>query len=183
MIKCSADYLLGFIRTGLAFGVNPGALIKCAAVVASPAAARKAYPGPINNPANMRYYGVGWLGERGKGLRRGQFTRFDTPQNGLRAASRLLVNIGNDRAKTRRFTINEVMPVFSPRKENNTARHIRNVSAISGLKPDQVLDRNNTGQMVDLLRGVVGAESGEATQNWFTPQEYTNAVLRARQSL
>ena len=72
------------------------------------------------------------------------------------------------------------MPKFSPSSENDTGRHIRNISSISNIPPDKVLDPNNTGQMVDLLRGVIGAESGRKALNWFKPVELTNAVIRAR---
>ena len=140
------------------------------------AGARPAFPGKNNNPVNMRYYGVGWNGERPAGLSKGDFTRFDTPQNGARAGIRNLMTLG----KRHGFTLNGIMPKFSPSSENDTGRHIRNISSISNLPPDKVLDPNNTGQMVDLLRGVIGAESGRKTLNWYTPQELTNAVIRAR---
>ena len=141
------------------------------------AGVRPAFPGKNNNPVNMRYYGVGWNGERPAGLSKGDFTRFDTPQNGARAGIRNLMTLG----KRHGFTLNGIMPKFSPSSENDTGRHIRNISSISNLPPDKVLDPNDTGQMVDLLRGVIGAESGRKALNWYTPQELTNAVIRARQ--
>lgn len=141
------------------------------------AGVRPAFPGRNNNPVNMRYYGVGWNGERPAGLSKGDFTRFDTPQNGARAGIRNLMTLG----KRHGFTLNGIMPKFSPSSENDTGRHIRNISSISNIPPDKVLDPNNTGQMVDLLRGVIGAESGRKTLNWFKPVELTNAVIRARQ--
>lgn len=141
------------------------------------AGVRPAFPGKNNNPVNMRYYGVGWNGERPAGLSKGDFTRFDTPQNGARAGIRNLMTLG----KRHGFTLNGIMPKFSPSSENDTGRHIRNISSISNIPPDKVLDPNNTGQMVDLLRGVIGAESGRKALNWFKPVELTNAVIRARQ--
>lgn len=138
---------------------------------------RPAFPGKNNNPANMRYYGVGWRGERPAGLSKGDFTRFAAPQDGARAGIRNLMTLG----KRHGFTLNGIIPKFSPSSENDTGRHIRNISAISNLPPDKVLDPNDTGQMVDLLRGVIGAESGQKALNWFKPVELTNAVIRARQ--
>lgn len=159
------------------------ALVKIAARATAAASqpSRGAYPGSKNNPANMRHYNQGWYGEKTKGLNQGDFLKFDTPHNGLRAASRCLTTLGS-RAPGG-FTISNVIPRFSPRSENNTENHIANISSISGIGKDQVIDPKNDGQMADLLRGVTGAESGRATQNWFTPQEYTNAVRRARISL
>lgn len=138
---------------------------------------RPSFPGKNNNPVNMRYYGVGWRGERPAGLSKGDFTRFATPQDGARAGIRNLMTLG----KRHGFTLNGIMPKFSPSSENDTGRHIRNISSISNIPPDKVLDPKNTGQMVDLLRGVIGAESGQKALNWFKPVELTNAVLRARQ--
>ena len=140
---------------------------------------RGAYPGSLNNPGNMRDYGIKWKGAVKPGSRYGRFIQFDTPQNGARAVSRNLTTLGTKRGIP--FTIRDVMSKYSPKTENNLARHVKNISAISNLPPDKVLDPKNTGQMVDLLRGVIGAESGQRTLNWFRPVELTNAVLRARQ--
>lgn len=149
------------------------------AATATPAQARGAYPGVNNNPGNMRHYDQGWLGERSQGLNQGDFLRFDNPQNGLRAASRLLMRTLGRSANP---TIADIVPIYSPTNENDVATHTANISRISGLDENQRLDVNNTGQMVDLLHGVVGAESGQPNWNWFTPQEHTNAVIRARSS-
>ena len=140
---------------------------------------RVAYPGALNNPGNMRFYNVGWLGEQPTGIARGQFTRFDTPQHGLRAAARNAMNIG---ARQPQFTIDSFVPIYSPGTENNTDRHAQNISDVSGIARDTVLDSDDTGQMVDFLRGLIQAESGANTASWFTPTEYTNAVTSARTS-
>lgn len=136
------------------------------------------YPGRRNNPGNMRFYpGINWHGEQSQGLQRGDYNVFDSPTNGLRAMVRQWMNTGR---RNPPFTIENVANHYAPTNENNTARYIRNISRISGLGSDQVLDPDNDGQMVDLARGVTTAESGDAEWNWFTPQEQTNAVHRAR---
>lgn len=149
------------------------------AAPATPTQARGAYPGANNNPGNMRHYNQGWLGEQSQGLNQGDFLRFDNPQNGLRAASRLLMRTLRRSANP---TIADIVPIYSPTNENDVATHTVNISRISGLGENQRLDVENTGQMVDLLHGVVGAESSQPNWRWFTPQEQTNAVLRARTS-
>lgn len=146
---------------------------------ATSALTRGAYPGANNNPGNMRHYNQGWLGERSQGLNQGDFLRFDNPQNGLRAASRLLMRTLGRSANP---TIADIVPIYSPTNENDVATHTANISRISGLGENQRLDVDDTGQMVDLLHGVVGAESGQPNWSWFTPQEHTNAVIRARSS-
>lgn len=140
---------------------------------------RVAYPGALNNPGNMRFYNVGWLGEQPADRRRGQFTRFDTPQHGLRAAIRNAMNIGRRQPQ---FTIESFVPVYSPGTENNTEQHTSNIADVSGIARDAVIDPEDTGQMVDFARGLIQAESGADAANWFTPQEYTNAVTSARTS-
>lgn len=145
----------------------------------TPEPARGEYPGANNNPGNMRHYRQGWLGERSQGLNQGDFLHFDTPTNGLRAASRLLMNTLGRSANP---TIADIVPIYSPTNENDVATHTDNISRISGIDANQRLDTDDTGQMVDLLHGVVGAESGQPNWEWFTPQEQTNAVIRARTS-
>ena len=145
---------------------------------AAQAVPREPYPGPLNNPGNMRDYGIKWKGAIRPGTRRGGYLKFDSPHNGARATSRNLVTLGTKRGIP--FTISDVTAAYSAEKGKRLSDYVRNVSTISGLPSDKVLDQKNTGQMVDLLRGVIGAESGQKTLDWFRPVELTNAVLRAR---
>lgn len=143
----------------------------------APASPRAAFPGTNNNPGNMRYYRIGWHGERPEGIAHGDFTRFDTPQNGLRAMARNLMTLGK---RAKQFTIGNVIPVYSPASENNVPRHIKTIVGASGLGRDQVIRSSDDATMVKLLRGVVSAESGKGVAGWYTPQEYLEAVRNAR---
>lgn len=149
--------------------------------------ARMPYPGQLRNPGNVRHYANDtWLGEITEGRNPGQFARFDTPQHGLRAASRVVLNIANRLGDNP--TLDGIIGRYSPPNENNTARHASTVSSLSGIARDAPIDTGDTGQMVDLMRGIVGAENprmpdGRRYSEWFTPDEYTNAVVSARTSV
>jgi len=140
---------------------------------------RAAFPGRRNNPGNMRFYNVGWQGENPTGLRQGDFTQFRTPQDGVRAMIRNLRTI----AKRNGTTLDKIVPVYSPKSENNTARHIQNIATLSGLRRNQTIDFNNDSQVARLARGLIQAESGKSVANWFTPQEILDAVRRSRKSV
>jgi len=142
--------------------------------------ARGKFPLANNNPGNMRFYNIGWLGELRNGLKNGDFTKFDTPQHGLRAMARNLMNIGK---RQKAFTIDSITPIYSPPNENNVKRHASNISSISGLSGNKVLDPNNNKHMTSLLKGFLGAESGNKVMNWFTEKELLDAVRAARTSV
>lgn len=174
--------------TATVAGSGSGAALGRPAQPAQPAqTARMPYPGPLRNPGNVRHYANDtWLGEITDGRAPGQFARFDTPQHGLRAASRVVLNIANRLGDNP--TLDGIIGRYSPPNENNTTRHAANVSRLSRIARDATIDTDDTGQMVDLMRGIVGAENprmpdGRRYSEWFTPGEYTNAVVSARTSV
>ena len=145
---------------------------------------RGGYPNSANNPFNLRYYPeIAWHGQISTGLRRGDFARFDTATNGLRAGIRNAINMAS-RYFPDGMSISNYVHRASPASDNNDeATHAANISSVSGIPSDQVLDTSDDGVMVDFARGTTRSESGSAASNWFTPQEYTNAVQSARQSI
>ena len=78
-------------------------------------------------------------------------------------------------------TISIIVPTYSPASENDVVGHARNISNGSGIATNRVLDVGNTGQWVDLARGLFRAESGRPHAEWFTPQALTNIVNSARE--
>ena len=176
--------IAGRIRPA-ATGTGSGAARGRPAQTAQPA--RMPYPGQLRNPGNVRHYANDtWLGEITEGRNPGQFARFDTPQHGLRAASHVVLNIANRLGDNP--TLDGIIGRYSPPNENNTTRHASTVSSLSGIARDAPIDTSDTGQMVDLMRGIVGAENprmpdGRRYSEWFTPDEYTNAVVSARTSV
>lgn len=141
---------------------------------------RGAYPFPNMNPGNLRYFGVGWHGEIPDGLRYGDFTHFDSATNGLRAMIRNAIRMP-ERGVIPDLTIRDFVHVATPGIDgNDEQQHAQNIADVSGLGVDDVLDTNDDGTMVDFARGVVQAESTARAADWFTPEEYTNAVRAAR---
>ena len=130
-----------------------------------------------NNPGNVRFYNQKWLGEIADGLNRGDFSVFDTPEHGARAAARTVMNIAGGLENP---TIDGVVAQYSPKGENNVSRHAKNISSISGIPRTATLRTGDDGQMVDLLRGLIGAETGSRYS--FSPEQMTNIVRSARQS-
>ena len=179
------------LKVGARLRLGPSATPIAGAARGRPAkpaqAARMPYPGQLRNPGNVRHYANDtWLGEITDGRATGQFARFDTPQHGLRAASRVVLNIANRLGENP--TLDGIIGRYSPPNENNTTRHASTVSSLSGIARDAPIDTGDTGQMVDLMRGIVGAENprmpdGRRYSEWFTPGEYTNAVVSARTSV
>lgn len=130
-----------------------------------------------NNPGNVRFYGQNWLGEIADGLSNGDFSAFDTPEHGARAAVRTTMNIAR---KLPSPTIEEIMRIYSPTNENNTARHAASISRISGIPKARALRQGDVGQWVDFARGLFQAETGKKYS--FSPSQMTNVVESAMTS-
>lgn len=143
------------------------------------------YPDASNNPGNMRgYKSVKWYGANPV-TQEGKFLTFKSPYLGFRAMVRNLMNIGNDRTRTKAFTPREVATIYAPKSENDHDSYFKNFERATKLNPDQVINSNDDGQMVDYALGVVGAESGDKALQFFKQDlpAVTNAVRSARKSL
>lgn len=168
---------------------NPGRKIDLKALISANGGldpkkyvAGKSYKMPLsaadrNNPGNVRFYNQKWLGEIADGLQKGDFSAFDTPEHGARAAVRASMNIAKNLESP---TIDGIMKAYSPTNENNTASHAVNVSRISGIPKDRVLKPDDVGQWVDFARGLFRSETGN--RYVFTPAQMTNIVESARTS-
>ena len=89
-----------------------------------------------NNPLNIRKSKDKW-----KGLRAvqadAQFCQFETLEYGWRAAFYLLTRTYYH--KYRLFTIRAIISKWAPTMENKTEAYIANVSALTGILPDEPL--------------------------------------------
>lgn len=147
--------------------------------VPMPTEERSAYPGRLNNPGNMEYRrNNGWSGQIGRGGSNNRFAHYDTPTSGGTAAIGRWMELARSQNNP---TINSIVPIYSPASENNVVEHARNIASNApGISTNTVLNIDNTGQWVDLARGLFAAESGHPHSRWFTPNEYTNMVNNAR---
>ena len=98
-------------------------------------------PGPRgirnNNPLNIRKSADKWQGKAGDD---GAFVIFDTPENGIRAAGRLLKTY---RDKHGLNTIRGIVNRWAPPNENNTEAYIAFVEQKTGFFRDLTLNASD----------------------------------------
>lgn len=142
-----------------------------------------AYPGASNNPGNVekherRANKTLFRGEDAGGVRPKRFARFSDPVDGLTAAAMVLARRASGlAAKGLPFTIENYVPGYAPKSENDVEGYINNLSKYSGFARDAVLDTGNAEDMAKLLKNVVRFESGVPNSEWFTDDEYRRAAL------
>ena len=104
-----------------------------------------------NNPGNLRH-GSQWAGLSNKQTDT-SFCQFDSMYMGLRALCKLLANY----IKYGHNTIEKIISRYAPSNENNTIGYIKQVSSLSSIPADRVLDYPNKETSVDVISKVVGA--------------------------
>lgn len=136
-----------------------------------PRGVRNCNPGNIDyNPRNA------WNGQLGLelGVATPRFARFDSPENGIRALGKLLINyrgkggtpgVGGPGIDTVRETISR----WAPGNENNTEAYIAAVTAKLGVKANDVINIKD----VRTLRVFVGAIIAHECANY----RYSDAVF------
>ena len=106
-----------------------------------------------NNPGNIRA-GQGYRGEIGADD--GGYAVFNTAFNGIRAIGYDLI------AKMRRAvdTVAEIVTVYAPPSENDTAAYIKDVCRRTGFKSDDILSLNHVSVLVPLVTAIITHEDG-----------------------
>ena len=83
-----------------------------------------------NNPGNLRHYPVNnWQGLV-LPLQTGAFARFDTLENGARAASK---DVKGDIERRGQNTVRRLLEAYAPKIENNTEAYIKTVAGALGI--------------------------------------------------
>ena len=130
-----------------------------------------------NNPGNIDFNPRNnWQGQLGLelGVPRPRFARFDTPENGIRALGKLLLNyrgkdglpgVGGPCIDTVRETINR----WAPGNENDTEAYISAVARALGVKSDTVIDVRQRPVLRALVVEIIKHENGR--------QPYADAVI------
>lgn len=143
---------------------------------ALPRGVRNFNPGNIDyNPRNA------WIGQLGleQGVANPRFARFDSPENGIRALGKLLINyrgkdgmpgVGGPGIDTVRETVSR----WAPGNENNTEAYISAVTAKLGVKANDVINIKD----VRTLRVVVGAIIAHECANYRYPDAVFNEGIR-----
>lgn len=114
----------------------------------------------INNPLNIRDFGRKWVGYAGpyRTSGNGVFARFDSPENGYRAAFKNMAWIARKKgAKTIADMINVWAP---PADNNNTSAYVQRVAQMSGIPPTAAIPFNDRKSMVKLAKAMTAVELG-----------------------
>lgn len=123
-----------------------------------------------NNPGNIRH------GDKWQGLSAAQtdsdFCQFKTPEHGIRAMARILMNY------ERRYgldTVRKIIGRWAPATENNTEAYVEHVARVLGVGTDQIISVADV--LPDLVRVIIRHENG---QNPYTSVQIANGVAMAR---
>ncbi|KFE50154.1 structural protein P5 [Pseudomonas syringae] len=137
-----------------------------------------------NNPGNIDYNPRNdWQGQLGieAGVTKPRFARFDSPENGIRALAKLLINyrgkdgmpgIGLQGIDTVRETINR----WAPSVENNTEAYIKQVSAAAGVMPNESITIRDPRILLAVVTAIITHENGG---NPYAPAVIAEGVRRA----
>ena len=110
-----------------------------------------------NNWLNIRISDNNWRGKKSDNTD-GSFEQFETPELGIRAATRNIRTYGQRGIQT----VRDIISTWAPASENNTSSYIQNVSSRMGVDPNKVLDLNDTDTMVKLISAMTISENGRA---------------------
>lgn len=131
-----------------------------------------------NNPCNIIYSaGNNWKGKVANNTD-GHFEQFSDMAYGYRAALTLLrgdgyIRGGND-------TIRKIITKFAPDNENDTAKYISDVSAMTGMDPDTPIARNDRDSLMRIVYAMSVVENG-TTYRYKDPatgQYYTTDLMQ-----
>jgi len=126
-----------------------------------------------NNPFNLKYYGIGWVGEKGpsKNLDEGvPQSVFGSPDDGMRAGMLNLVN----QYKKGANTIEKLAAIYSP---SNVDGAIKNFSQFSGFDPKEDLKLTDRDRLIKLAKAVQRQEQG--SNSYYDDDMYSKGADRA----
>jgi len=136
-----------------------------------------------NNPGNIDYNPRNkWQGQLPPDPNiEKRFARFDTPENGIRALGKLLLNYrGKDGmpgvGKPGIDTPVEFVNRWAPSVENDTNAYARSVALAIGVSPTTPIDVTNPAVLTGLVNAIISHENGS---NPYLPSVIREGVRRA----
>lgn len=118
-----------------------------------------------NNPGNIRKTPTKWKGEVG-GIDP-EFETFSTPELGIRAMAKLLVNYQTRHGLD---TIEEIVGRWAPPIENDTSSYIDSVAKATNISKFRVLNLSDEDTLLRIIKAIITHENG------YNP--YTDAQIR-----
>ncbi|WP_296267491.1 structural protein P5 [Pseudomonas sp. UBA6562] len=121
-----------------------------------------------NNPGNIDYNPRNaWQGQLGleEGVAKPRFARFDSPENGIRALAKLLINyrgkdgmpgVGGKGIDTVLETINR----WAPSNENDTSAYAKAVAQKIGVQIADVIDVRDPQVLRGMVTAIIAHENG-----------------------
>lgn len=137
-----------------------------------------------NNPGNIDYNKRNdWQGQLGLevGVTSPRFARFDSPENGIRALAKLVLNyrgkdgepgVGNSGIDTVLETIHR----WAPPGENDTGAYVAAVASAINVKPIEVIDIRDPRVLTGIVTAIIKHENGYAP---YSPATIDEGVRRA----
>lgn len=117
-----------------------------------------------NNPGNLRKSPNDWQGKTGDD---GEFEIFDTPQNGIRALTKLLYNYQKNYNLN---TIAGIITRWAPPSENDTASYISFVASKTGVGADEQINlQSNLAFTKKFVKAIIQKEGSQASVEYFDP--------------
>lgn len=105
-----------------------------------------------NNPFNLEFRNIGWIGETGSD---GRFSVFDTAENGIRAG---MINIHTKMTRDGKTSVRKLINTLSPPHENPTEAFIKFVSREINVSAEQVLQFST--HITGLSKAIIAFENG-----------------------
>lgn len=110
-----------------------------------------------NNPGNIERNAIKWQGMADDQSSDPRFVVFKTPQYGIRAIARLLMNYQSQYAL---HTVRGLINRWAPPIENNTVAYVNAVAAGVGVGADDPVDVDTAGVMLPLVKAIILHENG-----------------------
>ena len=136
-----------------------------------------------NNPGNIDFNPRNdWQGQLGKETGpNGRFAVFDSPENGIRALAKLLINY---RGKTGEpgiaqpgiDSVLETIHRWAPPSENDTGAYVNAVAKAVGVSPIDHIEIRNERTLLTIVTAIIGHENGYQP---YSPAVVLEGVRRA----
>ena len=122
-----------------------------------------------NNPGNIDYNKNNqWRGQIGieEGVQKPRFAKFDTPENGIRALAKLLLNY---QRLHKLNTVREIINRWAPPVENITSAYVTACARALGVDQNEVINLSDRRLLKLLTVAIIKHENGY--------QPYSDAVV------